>query len=65
MIDKENVENTVKDLVTDFLCYDRKEDESLGRGEIEDAIYYKELSIEEIVNWFSIELQKQYHDIHD
>jgi len=30
--------DTTKDLISDFLYYDRKEDETLTRGEIETAI---------------------------
>lgn len=42
----------VEDLVIDFLYYDRKEDEELPRGEIQDAVNSGEISIEEIVEIF-------------
>jgi hypothetical protein len=43
---------TVSDLATDFMYYDRKEDDSLGRGEIEAAIAAGEISAEEIAAEF-------------
>jgi len=50
--------STVSDSVTDLLYYDRKEDESLPRGEIEEAIESGEISVEDIVNFFREELSK-------
>lgn len=43
---------TVDDLVADFLYYDRKEDEDLQRGAIEEAIAAGEVTAEEIVAAF-------------
>lgn len=43
---------TVTDLATDFLYYDREEDEELGRGEIEAAIKAGELTVDQIVEQF-------------
>jgi len=50
---KEIIENTIEDLVSDFLYYDRKEDEELPKGEIEKAIKEGIITKEEIVNKFS------------
>ena len=55
---KENIKNTISDLVGSFLYYDRKEDEDLPRGAIEQAIKDKVITIEEIVKIFSSELHK-------
>ncbi|NNL18684.1 MAG: hypothetical protein HKP37_08100 [Boseongicola sp.] len=48
----------VPDLVSDFLYYDRKEDELLPRGSIEAAVRNGELSWEEIADRFRQELLK-------
>lgn len=48
---------TVDDLVKNFLCDARKEDEDLPRGEIEDAIAFEEITPEEIVERFAKELR--------
>jgi len=52
------IEATIKDLVADFLYYDRKEDESLPMNEIEKEIENGNLSVLDIVNVFEIELKK-------
>lgn len=48
----------VSDLVDNFLYYDRKEDETLPRGSIEEAIKAGEVSVDEIVEVFRRELEK-------
>ena len=53
-----NLNNTITDLVSKFLYYDRKEDEELPKGEIEAMIKKGETSIEEIVEVFKNELTK-------
>lgn len=47
---------TVKDLATDFLYYDRKEDESLPVGAIERAVSDGVITVDEIVSEFRKEL---------
>lgn len=54
--------NTVKDLVSDFLYYDRKEDEDLPRGAIEEAIEYDVITRAEICAAFQKELEKGLED---
>ena len=49
---KESILLTVDDLVSDFLYYDRKEDETLSVGDIELAIKSGDVTIDEIVNKF-------------
>lgn len=44
---------TLSDLVTDFLCYSRKEDEDLPRYAIEKAVIANEISIEEMAEYFA------------
>ena len=55
---KEIIEITVKDLVKDLMYYDRKEDEDLPWGSIEDALEAGEVSIEEMVGWFEARLRQ-------
>ena len=43
---------TVEDLVSNFLYYDRKEDEDLPIGAIEDAVKRGVVSVEDIVAQF-------------
>lgn len=53
---REMILDTVADLVADFLCYGRKEDEDLPRGEIEAAVAAGEITPREIVARFEREL---------
>ncbi len=54
---KETILLTVEDLVGAFLYYDRKEDEDLPRGAIEEAITNGEVTVDEIVNKFASTLK--------
>lgn len=56
---KELILINVVDLVTNFLYYDRKEDEDLPVGEIEKAIQEGKITIEEIVHAFAETLEEQ------
>jgi len=49
---RKTIINTVTDLVSDFLYYDRKEDEELSRGDIEAAIRQGDITLDEIVQVF-------------
>ena len=49
---KEIIFGTVEDLVSNFLYYDRKEDEDLPVGKIEELIEDKTISIDELVERF-------------
>ncbi|MCG7904610.1 MAG: hypothetical protein JAY60_19570 [Candidatus Thiodiazotropha weberae] len=53
-----HIRNTVTDLVADFLYYDRKEDEDLPRGAIEQAVANKTITSEDIMEMFREELTK-------
>jgi len=66
--DKENIMNkkqlilnTVKELVSGFLYYDRKEDEDLLLGDIEDHVKNTDLQIEDMVEVFRNSLIKGIH----
>lgn len=50
---------TTTDLATDFLCYNRKEDEDLPVGAIEEALGEGEISVDEIVDEFRKELERR------
>lgn len=50
---------TVKDLVLDFVDYDRKEDEDLPIDEIEDAVEAGEITVAEI--WTAFKDELEYH----
>lgn len=52
MTRKEYILATVSDLVSDLMYYDRKEDEELPRGAIEEAIANYDITLDEIVEKF-------------
>ncbi len=58
MTRRETILDTVDDLVSDFLYYDRKEDEDLPRGEIEAAIEAGEVTIDDLVARFRDGLER-------
>jgi hypothetical protein len=49
---RQDILNTVEDLLSGLLYYDRKEDEDLPRGAIEDAIIAQEVSVSELKEVF-------------
>lgn len=53
---KQTIHDTVKDLVSHLLCYDRKEDEELPVGAIEEAIASGVITKAEIMYMFRNEL---------
>lgn len=55
---RQHIEDCVSDLVGDLLYYDRKEDEDLPRGAIEEAVANSEISIAEICALFEKELRE-------
>lgn len=50
---------TVEDMVVDLLEYDRREDEDLPRGVIEEAVASGLVTIDEIVACFRHALEKE------
>lgn len=55
---REIIEFTIKDMVGDFLYYNRKEDKELPIGSIEQAIIFDEVTIGDMTTMFKKELTK-------
>jgi hypothetical protein len=53
---KEKILDTIGDSVSDLLYYDRKEDEELPLGAIQEAIREQEITLDEMVAHFKEEL---------
>ena len=49
---RQHILDTVADLASDFLLYNRKEDADLPRGAIEESVQYGEITVDEIVAEF-------------
>lgn len=49
---KENILNTIDDLCSDFLYYDRKNDEDLTIERLNNAVEKEEITIKEMVDKF-------------
>jgi len=60
---KEIILDTITDLVSNFLYYDRKEDEELPRGFIESAIESGSVTVDELVSKFKGELEGRLNNI--
>jgi len=56
----EEIRNTVKDLVTGFVFYDRKEDEDLSVEDLNKSINTGETTVKEIVSVFEQALKATY-----
>lgn len=54
---REYILDIITDTISDFLYYDRKEDDILPRGAIQEAIQVGEITVEEIVERFEEELR--------
>jgi len=57
-VSKKLVKNIISDLVSQFLYYDRKEDDVIGVGDIERLVRMGKMSVDEITNVFRNELEK-------
>ena len=53
---RERITNILTDSIIDLLYYDRKEDEDLPKGGIEEAIAAGEITVEEMIAIWSTEL---------
>lgn len=53
---KDRILNKISDLVADLLYYNRKEDEELPEGRIEELISLGEITIDEMVERFKQEI---------
>lgn len=58
LADKEYVDDVISDLISDLLYYDRKEDDTLPRGHIENMIKDGELTVDELIEMFATHLKK-------
>ena len=56
---RQTILSTVTDLVSDFLYYDRKDDEELPRGSIREAVDAGEITEAEIVAHFAKTLSEK------
>lgn len=56
---KEKILDTLEDVVMNFLYYDRKSDEDLPMGVIEETIKNGLITVDEIVAKFKAELEKE------
>lgn len=54
---KQNILNTISDLCSDFLYYDRKEDDELSADQLVEAVKIGEITIDEMVNEFRKNLE--------
>ena len=61
MSKREHILGLVKDLVSQFTYYDRKEDEDLSEADMDAAIEAGEPSVDEIVARFKQEMEEVYH----
>ncbi len=59
---RQNILNTAEDFVVNFLYYDRKDDEELPRGQIEEAIECQEITVDEIIEHIRKKLQEELAD---
>lgn len=59
---KEIILNTVDDLCSSFLYYNRKEDEELSFQQLYQAVKTGEISIEDIVDRFKTNLENTFND---
>jgi len=58
MTRRELILANANDLARDFLYYDRKEDEELTKGEIQEAVEKGEVTKEEIIEEFKRQLDE-------
>lgn len=49
---KENILDTIDDLCSDFVYYDRKEDEELTAQQLKDAVEKRVITIKDMVDRF-------------
>ena len=60
---KSLVLDTIDDIIGDLVYYDRKEDEELGTGEIEEMLVNGDLTVQEMVDHFSLKLNDAFVDL--
>ena len=63
MVTKQNIIDTITDLSSYFLYYDRKEDETLSVNQLNEAVKNKVITIDEMVNEFRTNLENTFKDL--
>ena len=58
---KQEILNTISDLVKDFLYYDRKEDEDLSVEDLEKAFNNGEITVDECIDHFGKTLKRYFN----
>lgn len=58
VINKEYLNGVINDVVSDLLYYDRKEDDTLPVGKIDEMVKNGEVTIDELVEAFKTHLTK-------
>jgi predicted RNA-binding protein associated with RNAse of E/G family len=59
---KQEVLITIKDLCSDFLFYDRKEDETLSVSQLNQAVENGDVTIDEMVDEFRKNLEETFNN---
>jgi hypothetical protein len=59
---KQEILNTISDLCSDFLYYDRKEDEDLTMEQLNDAVNNGEITVDEMVAEFRKHLENTFKE---
>jgi hypothetical protein len=59
---KEVILNTIDDLCSSFLYYDRKEDEELSMEQLNEAVKKGKITIDEMVEKFRKNLEDTFND---
>ena len=59
---KEEIIATISDLCSDFLYYDRKEDQYLSVEQLNNAVKNGEITIDEMVTEFKKNLENTFND---
>lgn len=57
---KQTILNTISDLCSNFLYYDRKEDEELSMEQLNEAVKSGEITVDEMVAEFRKHLEETY-----
>ncbi len=58
-VSKQDIYNIIEDLVSSFLYYDRKEDEDVRVGVIEEMVRENKITVDEMVDLFKSELKSR------
>ena len=59
---KQIILDTISDMISELLYYDRKEDEELGVGDIEQAIKDGVITVDEILTFIKDKIEAEVED---